>query len=194
MTDARWWRVSHLVQPVIQALDRKLIVIDVVTIHRVQVHVDRVVRVLQGDTLSPHVGNLQTRLSGAPCSKTDVDGSEGGMRQRLAFTCADDDVEAGASDDQQSRSHDGTKGDHGHVGTTTSKDCTERTIKAAHDRDRDRDGSAQSSADHSLQVKPLFLEAIRMTADDFRPDPNTVPAPLGIPPSDAVRCLAPLFS
>ena len=179
--DARWWRPSRLVQPIIRALDRKFVVVDVVTIHRVQVHVERVLRVLQGDAMSPNVGSLPPRLSGVPCSETNSDGPEGAARQRLPFTC-DADFEAGASENHAVQSHDGAKGDHAQFGIA-GKGMRRRGGEKEHDRG--------GSAENALTVKPLFVEAIRMNADDFRPDPlsnsSQAAVPLGIPPSDAVR-------
>jgi hypothetical protein len=170
--DPRGWSWSGLLQPVVRELDRKLVVIDLVTIHRVHIHVDWVVRALQGN-LPP-----ETRETGRLQGDA---GSESRGVQKLVYT-SDEGSEAGAAQGPSSRLFDGERGGEGEKGDK-QKVAVEGDVEAMCGK---REDAGQSD---DKAVPPLFLEAIRMTADDFRPDPTLHPAPLGIPPSEAVSSL-----
>ncbi len=171
-------------QPLIRALDRKLVIIDLVTIHRVHVHVDWVVRVLQGNL--PPGARETVRLQ-------DDARSEGSDGQKLALTS---DKDAGAGQGPAGRLVDGERGgevDTGDQRKIAAEGDVEGTCGNTICGNRENAGHRDDKP-----VPPLFLEAIRMTADDFRPDPTLLPPPLGIPPSEAVsfrslRCPGPVL-
>ena len=169
------------IHPIVHVLDRKLVVVEVMTMQRLAVHVAKVLRVLQGDGVSPepHLSAVATHGVWNHDAGSESEGRIGLEQRRVS---EDEITEEDHGEEHRERSNQVPQGQRKVIAITEGS--TDPAHMVPHDPD---DETAHSDCAVTEEVRPLLVGTIRMNLDDFNPKGSNGRVGGGIAPSEVTK-------